>query len=367
MSGGRPGDVLTGRSVDVDVLDGATAFRDLLAPRFGPSGQKLMLVTGDGVVVTSDLHRLLDAAEIEHPVARLVAAGAVEQKERVGDGSLATTLLVGSLADRTRNLLERGLGRATIADGFARAGMVAADRVDDYARSVAPTDGRALEGVARGALASVTAETRPGVLRSIVDSARLVHDARGASGSLHVGDVEFRHFGGDRSNVELIRGTVLEEAPVSDATPRELEDVGIAVVGGGRKAGSGIEERSLKRGGGEPGEGRTEVTFTPEAPEDVGTFKDAEVEDVDAQVDALIDAGAGVVFCTMGISDVARARLVAEGIPAFRTLTGDQSRRLARAVGARVVMHLPDVAPSDVGRVSFGNEVLSSAIMSVPG
>lgn len=350
MTRATSADALTDAGIQIDVLEGATAFRDLLTSRFGPTGRKLLVVGGDGAVVTSDLHRLLDTIELDHPVARLVAAGAVEQKETIGDGSLAVVLLVGGLAERAQDLLDRGVQRATIAEGFARAGQVGADRLGNYSRVIEDSDDHVLEGVARGSLASSTAETEPGVLDAVSDAARLLYEARDGRGGLKVDDVEFRHVEGQGPNAELIRGTVVDKSPVSETTPTEFEGAAIAVIGGGRKAGSGIEERSLKRQGGEPGKGRTEVEFTPETPEDITAFREAEVAQVDDQIDALLATGADVVFCTMGISRAAQARLEAEGIPAFRALTGEQSRRLARAVGARVVMHLEDIDAADLGR-----------------
>jgi len=281
----------------------------------------------------------------------MVAAGAVEQKETVGDGSLAVALLAGSLASCARDLLDDGFQRATVAAGFARAGGVAADSVTEYARPVDAPDGPAVTGVARAGLASLFVEAEPGVLDAVLETVRLLHGEVSGAGGPGLGDVEFEHVPGTAGTVELIRGTVLDESPISETTPRSLEGAGIAVIGGGRKAGTGIEERVPQRHGGTPGEGRTEVQLTTDDFGDIDELRGEEREQVDEQVDAVVRAGANVVFCNMGISDAARALLRAEGVPAFRGLTAGRARLMARATGAGRVMHLADIDASDLGRV----------------
>lgn len=350
MTAGSDEALLSQARMDVDVLGGTTAFRSLLASRYGPVGQKILLADEERSFVTSDLHRLLNEVELEHPAARIVASGAVEQKETVGDGSLAVVLLAGSLAAQARELLGQGLHRTTIAAGFTHAVEVATEEVAECARSVNGLNDPAMEGVARAGLASLFIENEPGVLDAVLDTVRLLLRKVDVAGDLSLQDIEFERNPRNAGNVELIRGTVLDESPISETTPTDLENVSVAILGGGRKAGHGIEERIPKRHGGEPGEGRTEMKLSPDTHADVIAMKRQERDQVDEQIDTVIEAGADVVFCNMGISDAARGRLRAEGIPAFRGLTSGRSRLLARATGARRIMYLADIGPSDLGR-----------------
>ena len=80
-----------------DVLAAAIELGDLLQGRFGPHGRKILYWADGSVTVTSDVHRLFDVADLPHPGARLVAGSVVQQKEIVGDGSLAVALLTGQL------------------------------------------------------------------------------------------------------------------------------------------------------------------------------------------------------------------------------------------------------------------------------
>jgi chaperonin GroEL (HSP60 family) len=264
---------------------------------------------------------------------------------------LAVVLLAGSLASCAGDLLDDGFHRATVAAGFARAGGVVADSVTEDARTATAPDDPAMTGVARAGLASLFVEAEPGVLDAVLGTIRLLHEAVTGAGNLGLDDVEFEHVPGTVGTVELIRGTVLDEPPISETTPRGLKDAAIAIIGGGRKAGTGIEERVPQRHGGTPGEGRTEVQLETDDFEDIDELRGEEREQVDEQVEAVVGAGADVVFCNMGISDAARALLRAEGVPAFRGLTAGRARPMVRATGARRVMHLADIDASDLGRV----------------
>lgn len=350
MTAGMDGAFPSQTRMDVDVLAGAVAFRNLLAPRYGPVGQKILLADDDRAIVTSDLHRLLDEVELTHPAARMVAAGAVEQKTTIGDGSLAVALLTGALAARARDLLEESFHRATIGSGYHRAGEVAIDEVDACARPVESPDDPTIAGVARAGLASLVTEGEPGVLDAVLETARLLHTEVSTTRTLGLDDVEFTHRHRNGGSVELLRGAVLDESPVSETTPTDIEDAAIAVIGGGRKAGSGIEERTPRRQGGEPGEGRTEFALDAETADDVMALHSREREQVDEQIETIIEAGTDVVFCNMGISKTAQGRLRTAGIPAFRGLTSGRSRLVARATGARRVMHLAELTASDLGR-----------------
>ena len=334
---------------DATVLDGAVLLGDLVEGLYGPDGRYKLVETADGPVLASDLHRLLDELPLEHPGARLVASGAVQQKEVVGDGSLTLVLLARGLADRAQDLVDEGYHRATVARGFDQARRVATTALPDHGFEVAdlhdPRGRTAVRDVLGG---TVRTES---VVDAAIEAAELVASARhGPAGGLELDEIEFRQLpASDVPRVELLRGVFLDREPVTRNTPTDVENPRIAVVGGGKKAGSGIEERELRRAGGSKGKGRTEVTVDASSPADLETFRRYETDDVQAQVQLLVDADVDAVFTTMGISDRAIAALDAAGIVACRNLQPDHARRLARATGAGIVRHFDDLDATDVG------------------
>lgn len=332
---------------DVDVLDGAVQLGDLAAALYGPDGRHKLVVT-DEPVVAGDLQQLFDALDVEHPGAAMVGTGAVQQKERLGDGSTAIVLLAGALAERAEDLLADGLHRATVADGYDRARAAAETAIPSISTPVDGLDDPRGRAAVRAALGSYDDDE---TVDAVVEAARLVAEARetGREGR-GVEHVDFRHVADAHApRAELVHGTFLEREPVTPNTPRDFEDARVAVVAGGKNAGRGIEEKELKRAGGSEGKGRTEVTLQPETPTERTAFQQREIEEVAAQVQALSDADVDVVFTAMGISDRAISALDEAGITAFRGLQASQARLVSRTTGASLVMDIADVSRADVG------------------
>lgn len=330
------------------ILDGAVLLGDLVEGLYGPDGRYKLVETPDGLVVASDLHRLLDELSLDHPGAHIVASGAVRQKEVVGDGSLTLTLLARGLATRAQELLDEGYHRATVASGYDRARKAATDALPGFSIDVPDLDDPRGRAAVRDALGGTVRANS--VVDAAVEAAELVASARHGRAGLELDQIEFRHVPArDAPTVELLDGVFLDREPVTTNTPTLVEHPRVAVIGGGKKAGTGIEERTLKRAGGSSGKGRTEVAVDATSPADLETLRRYEHDDVQRQVQRLVDADVDAVFTTMGISDRARAVLDAAGIVAFRNLQPDHARRLSRATGASLVMHLDDLDGDDVG------------------
>lgn len=330
------------------VLDGAVELGAFMTTCLGPAGQRKLFVFDDGYVVTDDVHRVFDEIELADPTARFVARHVVAQKEDVGDGSLTVLVLAGALVREARDLLDAGLRRATIADGYERAREAAVAALDRQQRAV-PEERRAaaLRAVARTALNS----SDPSLADVVTDAAGQIDaERRGRNRTLDLSDVHVRTSDrGNGSRVDLVRGVVLDHDVVQEGMARRIENPRIAVIGGGKKAGSGVEERTLFRSGGNEGEGRTEVSFSATESGDLAEFREAELDRVRDQVRRLSEAGVDAVFCSMGISDAGKRLLNDAGITAFRALTENNAAFLARATGATVVMDITDMTADAVG------------------
>jgi chaperonin GroEL (HSP60 family) len=204
-----------------------------------------------------------------------------------------------------------------------------------------------LRAVARTTLAS----SRPELAEAVTEAAgRIGTDRLARNRAVDLSDVRFRTE--DRNgepSVDVVDGVVLDRDAVQEGMRRHIEDARVAIIGGGKKAGSGIEERTLFRAGGNRGEGRTEVSFTADSPDDVAAFHDAETEQVREQVRRLREVDVDAVFCTMGISDAGKRLLEDAGITAFRALLETHASLLARTTGATVAMDIADLTEEMVG------------------
>ncbi|MDR9430823.1 MAG: TCP-1/cpn60 chaperonin family protein [Natronomonas sp.] len=340
-------------ATDQPVLDGVAQLGELAAGLYGPDGRDKLVVTERETVVTGDLHQLFDTLDLRDPGARIAANAAVQQKEAAGDGSVAVVLLIGSLATQADELLERGLHRATIADGYHRGQRRAVAALADLETPAGGLNGSRGRAAIRSALGR--ANDVAGSVATVIEAARLVHHARARrDGGIGIERIDFHHRAGATApRVELRRGLVLEREAVTPNTPGRIDDARIAIIGGGKKAGRGIEERELKRTGGSTGKGRTDVAAQTATPDDLDAFRQHEAGDVAAQVQRLVQANVDVVFTTMGISDRAIAALDSAGITAFRALQAGHARRVSRATGAKVVMQSTEFEPEDVGKAGL--------------
>ena len=338
------------RGAERTALDAAISLAALFKTCLGPDGRNKLIATGEETIVTNDIHRIFDVVDIPDPVGRFVIQHVVAQKEDVGDGSLTTLLLAGALCRNADRLLDDGYRRATIEDGYdkARAEALAELQRSERAIGERSTDrASAVRGVARGALNSFRAE----LVDIVVDAATQIHtERRKRNRGLDLSDIRIRLDDKvDDAPVELIQGLVLDRDVVHESMARRVEQPRIAIIGGGKKAGSGIEERSLFRAGGSDGEGRTEVTFSASDADDITALREAEAAQVRAQVARLEDTRVDAVFCTMGISDVAKRLLHDADITAFRTLTETDAALLARATGGTVVLDIADLTEEAIG------------------
>ena len=330
------------------VLRAAVELGQLFETCYGPDGFRKMIQSAEETIVSSDVQRLFEELEFGHPAARYLALQAVSQKESVGDGALSVLLIGSALADQAQTLLDEGVQRTTIQNGFNRGLKVAHEELATVSRPVTDADDEVVTQVAR---ASLNTYEHDELVTAIVDAVHLLAAERKRNRTgMSLSDYMFRtHSNNATPSAELIRGAILDREPVHPAMPEVVENPRIAVIGGGKKAGSGVEERTLLREGGSKGKGRTEVTFAPADYDDIEAFRDFEVEGIADQIAPLTAADVDAVFCTMGISDIGKQLLADAGIAGFRTLTEEMASFLAQSVGANVVMDVEKVTPADVG------------------
>jgi len=86
------------------------------------------------------------------------------------------------------------------------------------------------------------------------------------------------------------------------------------------------------------------------------SFMDEEARMVQRMVDAVVAAGANVVFAEKGIDDVAAEHLARAGVYAVRRVKRSDLELLARATGGRLVARPVDLGPGDLGAAATVTE-----------
>jgi T-complex protein 1 subunit epsilon len=74
--------------------------------------------------------------EIHHQTAKLLAELSASQDNEIGDGTTGVVVLAGAILEQTPKLLDKGIHRLKIADGFERACEIAVKRVHEISEEL---------------------------------------------------------------------------------------------------------------------------------------------------------------------------------------------------------------------------------------
>ncbi|MFB6252217.1 MAG: thermosome subunit alpha [Halobellus sp.] len=299
----------------------------------GPRGMDKMLVdTSGSVVVTNDGAAILDKMDIEHPAAQMIVEVAGSQEDSVGDGTTTASVLAGELLVRAEDLLDDDLHPTVIVEGYTEAARIAREAIGSQVLD-RPLDDDLLTAVAVSSMTGKgTGDVSAAVLAEyVVDAVRAVYDGESR---FDPGDVRLlTRVGGAASATELIEGVVVDEAPLRDGMPREVEDATVAVV---------TTELDVR-------EGESDAQYRISSVEQLAAAVEAEDAELAGYAAALDDAGVDVVFCTKSIADRVADHLERRGIVAFESLTTEDARAVARATGARQLGSVGDPDTADFG------------------
>mgnify|MGYP000338352526 CR=1 FL=1 len=298
----------------------------------GPKGMDKMLVDSTGsVVVTNDGVTILQEMDIEHPAANMIVEVAETQESEVGDGTTTSVVIAGELLKKAEDQLDQDIHASTLTQGYRRAAERAKEALENAAIDVDADDTEILESIAATAMTGKGAESARDTLADLVVRAvRSVADEEG----IDTDNVKIENVvGGAIENSELVEGVIVDKERVHDDMPYFKEDANVAVLD------DALEVRET--------EIDAEVNVTD--PDQLQEFLDQEEQQLREMVDNLVEAGADVVFAQDGIDDMAQHFLAQEGILAARRVKSDDSERLARATGARVVANVNDITAEDLG------------------
>jgi thermosome len=329
-----------GRDAQKSNIMAAKAVANAVRTTLGPKGMDKMLVDAMGdVVITNDGVTILKKMDIEHPAAKMMVEIAKTQDDEVGDGTTTAVVLAGELLERAGDLLEEEIHPTVIAAGYRDAADKAVKLLSEMAISVGLEEEALLKriaitsmsgkgsGVARDALADLALEA----IKSIVDD----------DGTADVENITIeKKVGGKIDDSELVRGMVIDKERLASSMPKRVRDAKIALLN------AAIEIEKTEFG--------SEIEI--KSPDQLAAFLDQEELMLKKMVDAIVNSGAGVVFCQKGIDDLAQHFLAKAGVYAARRVKKSDMEKLARATGGRVVTSIHDIAPEDLGRAGLVEE-----------
>lgn len=321
------------------LLSDVVAVADVVATTLGPFGANKLIVQDNGTVtLTASGSVLLDRYDLDNPAVALLRGAAEGFRSEHRDGTGTLVALTGALLEEAIELQEMGLHPTSIESGYRRALDVA--RAYATERSV-PVDGVGVEPVARTAL---TAVRDPGVRghlsREVADVSQTLLAERPDEPFDRRNVAVVSRVGGALSETELVRGVVLDKAPVVESMPRVAEG-GIALVSATvdlPRPGSQTSRRPSTR-----------LSIAPETFEERQAFDERERAEFEATVERVLDAGCSFVATATSVNDRVKRTLANEGLLLVQRVDDDDLRRLARATGAQVVAEFGDITAESLG------------------
>ncbi|VVB71530.1 Thermosome subunit [uncultured archaeon] len=317
----------------------ANAVAESIRTTLGPKGMDKMLIDGSGdATITNDGATILREMDIEHPVAKMIVEVAKAQDDEIGDGTTTAVIIAGKLLEKAEALLDQDVHPTVIVQGYKQAAAKAQTVLQEMAVT-ASSDPKMLLKIAQTAMRGKGIEIAMDKLALIsVDAAKAVAGFEGKDLEENIKIVKIP--GGRIEDSIINHGLVVEKERTSPEMPKKISNARILLLEGT------LELKKLD----------TDAKVTITEAKNLASFKEGEEKVIKDQVDAIIKAGANVVFCEKGIGVPAQNFLARNGILAARRVKREDLKMLALATGARLVGDVMTVSAKDLGSAKLVEE-----------
>jgi thermosome len=229
-----------------------------------------------------------------------------------------------------------------IVSGYRKAANTAIKTLNKIGIAVDLKDRETLKKVATTAMASKAVGAAKEHLAEIaIDAVRQITERRGDKNVADIDQVQIiKKEGKSLFDTQLVRGMIIDKEVVHPGMPKRVKNAKIALLDCPLE----IEKTEFN----------AEIRIRD--PTQMKAFLDQENRMLKEMVSKIKASGAKIVFCQKGIDDMAQHFLAKEGILAARRAKQSDMEKLARATGGRVVTHLDDLKPRDLGKAGLVEE-----------
>lgn len=299
---------------------------DLIKTSFGPRGFEKMYIDLLGeVTLSKNGSTILRKLDVEHPAAKLMIDASNSVDNEVGDGTIAVVILAGALLEKAEKMLEMGIAPATIEAGYRRAAEMSLEIVRSVSKSSSYRDRETMERLAATCLSSkaisLLCEGKP-IARTVTDAFCMVADF--VARKVEPDDIKIEEKPGNSSDIQLVRGVVIDKTIDNSAMPRMTVDAKILLIN---------EELDNERT-------RTDAEIIINSPAEMQEYISVENREVEEKARKIIESGANVVVSQKGISLLAQHYLSRANIISIRRVKENDLDWLSKATGARVTNDL---------------------------
>ena len=308
----------------------AKTLAGIVRTTLGPKGMDKMLNDSLGdITLTNDGATILREMDITQPAARMLVEISKKQEDAVGDGTTSVVVLAGELLIKAEELINDGYSTSLIIKGFRDALNKALEILNDI--SIEANDEDTLKKIAMTAITGKGSEFEKEYLADlIVEAAMRVEE----EGKVNKENINIQRISGDSVKESfIIDGLIVDKAPLSKHTSRDLRDVKIATLK------YPIEVHKTN----------TESKIKITDPLQMKAFRDNELEMVRDLANKVIDSGANILFCQKGIDETAENILTKAGIVCYKRVRNTDIQRICKATGSKFVTNIDELNNENLG------------------
>jgi len=309
---------------------------EIVKTSLGPRGMEKMYIDILGEdTITKHGGAFLRKVDVLHPAAKSVIEAVNTVDTHVGDGTTSAAVLIGSLLGHAEEMLKIGIPVATITRGYEKSLDYALEILDEIKIKANKRDRETmrkllttcLEGKAIFDLQEENTKIVELIIEAVCDIANL------EKGQIDIDDIKIEEKIGNVTDIELIKGTVIDKTIDSSAMPRTIKDAKILLIN---------EPLETMRT-------RTEAEIEIVSPEQMSQFLDQENKDLLVLVKNIVDSGANVVISRKGVNEFVQEALAKKGIISMRRVKYNDLWWLEKATGATTCKNIEKISSNELG------------------
>ena len=313
-----------------------TLVADLVKTCLGPRGMSKMYIDILGEdTLTKHGGAFLRKVDVDHPAAKSVIEAVNTVDTHVGDGTSSAAILIGSLLGNAKELLNLGIPTATIVRGYEIGLDLALDTLDEIKIK---QNNDNLEKMRELLITCITGKTifdlqedQGKIVDMIIEAVLDVADLK--NNHFAIDDIKIEDKIGNVTEIQLIKGTLIDKTIDSSAMPKCINDAKILLIN------EPLETMKTRY------ESEIEIT----SPKQMSQFLVQENNDLDHLVQNIVNSGANVVISRKGVNDFVQESLAKKGIISMRRVKYNDLWWLEKAVNAKTCESIEKISPHELG------------------
>ena len=313
-----------------------TLVADLVKTCLGPRGMSKMYIDILGEdTLTKHGGAFLRKVDVDHPAAKSVIDAVNTVDTHVGDGTSSAAILIGSLLGNAKELLNLGIPTATIVRGYEIGLDLVLDTLDEIKIK---QNNDNLEKMRELLITCITGKTifdlqedQMKIVDMIIEATLDVADLK--NNHFSIDDIKIEEKIGNVTEIQLIKGTLIDKTIDSSAMPKCINDAKILLIN------EPLETMKTRY------ESEIEIT----SPKQMSQFLVQENNDLDHLVQNIVNSGANVVISRKGVNDFVQESLAKKGIISMRRVKYNDLWWLEKAVNAKTCESIEKISPHELG------------------